>query len=105
MALDLRPALNRENPIPIQTVASLSSTNWLSVLIPVSCVKITIGCELHKIYLSFSYADGSIFSATNSILIAKDSYFEMYLPDGTTQFQICAKDSTASTVMIVLEER
>ena len=101
MASDFTLAL--QNNQPVKTVTSLGSSTWHRVIIPAEVIRISVGCELTDIYLSFSYEEGDTASLVDAVHIPKNNLFSQTIPHGLNEFFLVAKTGTASNVVVVME--
>ena len=102
MATDFRDALDQKTPI--KTIASIGAANWELVQIPKSTKKISLTCEGHDIYASFSYTDAASASTTDAVYIAQKTMFTQNLPNGIASIAVISKTGTASNVCVILED-
>jgi hypothetical protein len=101
MSYDFRDAFDTKEPI--KTIATIS-TNFVNIEFPDPTKRITVGCKLTDIYLSFSYSDGDSGTNTNSAFVEKNRYFEMNVPNGLDCCQIASTAGNALMVTFIMED-
>ena len=108
MAIDLRAV----SSFPyFHTIASLSETNALEIKLPPEAGKISIGCELDKIFVyQNGLTDGAVVSGSeNHAFIPAANFLPIGLGKGSTRAQsifLASAESTAAVkVSIILEEK
>ena len=89
---------------PIQTIASVSHTNWQQVDYPAMTKKITVGCAGSAMYLSFSYSDGDAASTVDAAEVAAGAYFEIKVQDGLDSVCLLGKGGAAANVVVCVEQ-
>ena len=102
MAQDFSAAFEEKKPI--KTIASLGATNFELVTVPNTTKRISVGCELTALYVSFSYADAAAASTVDCTFIPAANFFTMVIPNNIDSFTVISKTGTASNVVIILEE-
>ena len=102
MSIDLRTT----NIYPI--IKNLTSIQtWTEVLIPSKANTITVGCESHDIYISFTGTDGGAVPGVDKAFIKANGYMELKRGRGTNQHDklyVANKSSSSAEITIVLEE-
>ena len=102
MSVDLRSV----DTYPIVKNFSAVQT-WTEVELPSKGQIITVGCEQHDIYFSFSGTHGGSTSGVDKVFIKSGGFFEIKRGRGTNQHDkiyIATKSSSSAEVTIILEE-
>ena len=80
---------------------------WTEVILPSKAVKLTVGCEQHDIYVSFTGSEGGSVVGVDKIFIKGGGYMELNRGRGSYQHSIiyiATKSSSSGEVTVILEE-
>jgi len=80
---------------------------WTEVNLPSKGVILTIGCEQHDIYFSFTGTDGGGIAGVDKVFIKSGGYFAINMGKGTNQYSnvyIASKSSASAEVTVTIEE-
>jgi len=89
---------------PIKTITTVGSANFVLVTVPESTKRISIGCELTNLYVSFSYIDNAPANTANSCFVVAGNLLTTTIPNGLDSFSVIAKTGSASNVVVIMEE-
>ena len=98
--------LRTENTYPIIKNFTGVQT-WTEVILPSKGQIITIGCEQHDIYVSFTGTEGGGISGVDKVFIKAGGFLAITRGRGTNQHDkvyVATKSSSSAEVTIILEE-
>ena len=93
-----------QNMQPIKTIATVTHTAFLEVMIPQTTKKISVGCSATALYVSFSYADGDGAATTDCAFVPSGNFLTMNIPTGLESFCVLSQSGSASIVVVILAE-
>lgn len=80
---------------------------WTEVILPSKAYKLTVGCEQHDIYVSFTGVDGGSIVGVDKLFIKSGGYVELVRGRGSNQHNsiyIATKSSSSGEITVILEE-
>lgn len=80
---------------------------WTEVLLPSKAYRLTVGCEQHDIYVSFTGSEGGSVVGIDKVFIKAGGYMELTRGRGSNQHSIiyiATKSSSSAEVTVILEE-
>lgn len=80
---------------------------WTEVELPSKAFTVTIGCEQHDIYVSFTGTDGGAIAGVDKIFIKAGGYMALNMGRGSnqhTKVYVATKSSSSAEVTIIMEE-
>lgn len=98
--------LRSENTYPIIKNFTAVQT-WTEVLLPSKAQIMTVGCEQHDIYVSFTGTEGGAIAGVDKVFIKSHGYLAIKRGQGTNQHDtiyVATKSSSSAEVTLILEE-